>query len=51
MPSTIKRAVKDRNGKMITLAEVEEVEPVNGYIRGMIYEHEVRNSVVVACLV
>ncbi len=37
----VKRAVRDRNGKMITFEEVDRIEPVNGYIRGMIYEHEV----------
>ena len=37
----VKRAVRDRNGKQITFEEVDRIEPVNGYIRGMIYEHEV----------
>lgn len=36
----VKRAVKDRNGKMITLEEVDRIEPTNGYIRGMIYDQE-----------
>ena len=37
----VRRAVRDRQGKRITLEEVDRIEPVNGYIRGMIHEHEV----------
>ncbi len=38
----VKRAVKDREGNRITLEEVDGIEPVNGYVRAMIYEHEAR---------
>lgn len=43
----VKRAVRDRHGKSVTLEEMDAIEPVNGYIRGMIYEQEVR---IVRCL-
>ena len=44
----VKRAVRDRQGKRITLEEVDAIEPVNGYIRGMIYEHEVSTPLVLS---
>lgn len=40
----VNRAVRDRQGKRITLEEMNRIEPVNGYIRGMIYEHEVSTA-------
>jgi hypothetical protein len=38
----IDRAVKDRHGQRITLQEIDSIEPVNGYVRGMIYNQQVR---------
>ena len=42
----IDRAVRDRNGQQITLAELDSIEPRNGYVRGIIYDQQVRRPLV-----
>lgn len=34
------RAIKDRNGKKITLKEIDSIKPKNGFIRGIIYDQQ-----------
>ncbi|KAI9812562.1 MAG: hypothetical protein M1827_004551 [Pycnora praestabilis] len=36
----VNRAVNDRRSRKITLEEVDSIDPINGYVRGMIYEQE-----------
>jgi hypothetical protein len=38
----ISRAIQDRSGKQVSVGELEQVPRINGYIRGMVYNQEVR---------
>lgn len=37
----IDRVVGDRNGRTITLEEIDSIEPMNGYVRALLYEQQV----------
>lgn len=37
-----KRAEGDRKGKKITITELDDIEPLTGYVRAMIYDQQVR---------
>ena len=40
----INRAIEDRGGMQVSVAELERVPRINGYVRGMIYNQEVRSQ-------
>ena len=40
----INRAIKDRGGMQVSVAELERVPRINGYVRGMIYNQEVHSQ-------
>lgn len=40
----VDRAVNDRRPRPITVEELDQIEPKNGYIRAMIYDQQVRTS-------
>jgi hypothetical protein len=40
----INRAIEDRGGMQVSIAELERVPRINGYVRGMIYNQEVRSQ-------
>lgn len=40
----INRAIEDRGGMQVSVAELERVPRINGYVRGMIYNQQVRSQ-------